>query len=100
MFDSHLVDIFAVPPQNQHSPVAAYSTYSGQDARLAQYQDVLAKLSSENLYENFAPPTVHAGQDADWPSDDEEGGKAESRKTAKPDVGPLVSGFADIEGDD
>ena len=85
-------------PQNlQRPPITAYS---GQEARLAQYQDVLAKLSSENLYENFSEPAiVRHGQDADWPSDDEEDDEVspKSPRITKPDVGPLLGGFADME---
>jgi hypothetical protein len=86
-----------VPQNLQRPPV---TTYSGQEARLAQYQDVLSKLSSENLYENFSEPAIVThGQDEDWPSDDEEDEEvsAKSPRITKPDVGPLLSGFADME---
>jgi len=95
---NHLVDIFAMVSQNlQRSPA---TNYSGQEARLAQYQDVMSKLSSEDLYENFSEPAiVSSRQDADWPSDDEDDEETspKSPRITKPDVGPLLGGFADME---
>lgn len=95
--NSHLVDIFAMIPQNvQHSPI---TTYSGQEARLTQYQEVISKLSSDNLYEEFSQPTpCNGAQDPDWLSDDEEDEiSGKSPRITKPDVGPLLGGFADME---
>ena len=68
---SHLVDIFAMVPQNvQPSP----STFSGKDARLSQYQNVLANLSSSNKTDPSSDTSADNNlQDAmEWPSDDED----------------------------
>lgn len=85
-----------VPQNVQRSPITTYAT---QEARLIQYQEVLSKQASENLYENISrPPTGDGKQDGDWLSDDEDDelcGK--SPGITKPDVGPLLGGFADME---
>ncbi len=84
-----------VPPNVQRSP----STFSGSDARLLQYQDVLAGLSSSN---NTNPSVgsstgTAAHETEDWPSDDEDDEAFKTFKVTKPDkAGPLLGGFAEI----
>jgi hypothetical protein len=93
---SHLVDIFAMVPQNvQRSP----STFSGKDARLSQYQNVLANLSSSNKTDPSSDTSADDTlQDAmEWQSDDEDAEVMKSFKVNKPEKsGPLLGGFADI----
>jgi hypothetical protein len=79
------------------------TNYTGHDVRLMQYQDVLAKLSSDNnLYDNSA--VTGAGDpsqdEGEWPSDDDEEDDEASAKdfgTVKSEIGPLVGGFAAVE---
>lgn len=84
-----------VPPIVQRTS----STFSGNDARLLQYQDVLAGLSSSN---NTNPSVgssngVAAREAEDWPSDDDDDEPFKSYKVVKPDkAGPLLGGFAEI----
>jgi hypothetical protein len=93
---SHLVDIFAMVPQNvQRSP----STFSGKDARLSQYQNVLANLSSSSKTDPSSDTSADSTlQDAmEWPSDDEDVEVMKSFKVNRPEKsGPLLGGFADI----
>jgi hypothetical protein len=92
-FHSHLVDIFAMVPQNfQRSP----STFSAKDARVLQYQDVLANLPNGNDT-SLSSDSVH-GQNpptaGDWLSDDEDDGVIESYQVNKPETtSPLLGGF-------
>jgi len=93
---SHLVDIFAMVPQNvQRSP----STFSGKDTRLSQYQTVLANLPSSNqTVPSSDTSTDNTLQDAmEWPSDDEDVEVMNGFKVNKPEKsGPLLGGFTDI----
>lgn len=96
---SHLVDIFAMVPQNfQRSP----STFSAKDARRLQYQDVLTNLSGSNS--NDDPPLdPYSGGTSqvtlDWASDEEEDELLKNYKVNKPEkTGPLLGGFSDIGG--
>jgi len=95
---NHLVDIFAMVPQSsQRSPA---TTFSGQDARLLQYQDVLAKLSTDDISDmSVLRSAGDMSQSAsDWPSDDEEEENSKKFQPVKPmDIGPLLGGFADVE---
>lgn len=84
-----------VPQNVQRSP----STFSGKDARLLQYQDVLANLSSSNKTNPSLGSSIeNTSQDAEeWPSDDEDDEIMKSYKVNKPDkTGPLLGGFADV----
>lgn len=94
---SHLVDIFATVPQNQQRPPD--TTYATQPARFVTYGDLLGKPPFDNLYENISRlPTANGKQDADWLSDDEDDEvSGKSPGLSKPDVGPLLGGFADME---
>lgn len=94
---NHLVDIFV--PRNSQWPPAA-TNYTGQEARLAQYKEVMSKISSENLYDKSTEPIVVSdAHDNDWPSDedDDDNTSSKSPRITKPNVGPLVSGFAEME---
>lgn len=84
-----------VPQNVQRSP----STFSGKDARLLQYQDVLANLSSgDNTDLQLTSSVENTLQDTvEWRSDDEDDEIMKSYKVNKPDkTGPLLGGFADI----
>jgi hypothetical protein len=93
---SHLVDIPAMVPQHvQRSPTSAFS---GQDARLLQYRDVLARLSSgdiEDSSRDVAGGAILHGN-MDWPSDEEDEDVLESYSVVKTEGGPLLGGFADV----
>jgi len=94
---NHLVDIFAMLPQNlQRSPT---TTYSGQDARLLQYQNVLAKVSTEDLSKTTGNLSAGGQQDAtEWASDDEVDDAMQNYRVVRSrDMGPLLGGFADVE---
>lgn len=92
---SHLVDIFATVPQNQQRPPA--TTYAAQPARFVTYADLLGKPPMDPYEDNSRPPTAD-GKDADWLSDDEDDElSGKSPGISKPDVGPLLGGFADME---
>ncbi|KAI9640579.1 hypothetical protein NHQ30_010878 [Ciborinia camelliae] len=95
---NHLVDIFAMIPPNV--PRAPVTMFTGQDARLLRYQDVLAKMPTQVESSNTKQTPVegtHPISDG-WISDDED---VEEMKKYKPvkseDVGPLLGGFADAE---
>jgi hypothetical protein len=84
-----------VPQNIQRSP----STFSGQDARLLQYQDVLANLSTSDSTELCADSSSgNASQQAeDWPSDDDDEDVLKGYTVNKPEkIGPLLGGFSEI----
>jgi len=95
---NHLVDIFAMVPQGVPPPSS--TMFPAQDARLLHYQDVLAKMSTNELPMkpnqalNENTPTASDG----WISDDDD---VEEMKTYKPvkseGIGPLLGGFADAD---
>lgn len=83
-------------PQNiQRSP----SAFSGQDTRLLQYRDMLAKLSdgdNETSAREGAIPDAVPGA-MDWPSDDEDDDALDGYKVVKTEgAGSLLGGFADV----
>lgn len=95
---SHLVDIFAMVPQNLPPPTS--TTDFSADTRLLRYQDVLAKMSAStasstaNQQASDAMPNVSDG----WASDDDEDEVKDSFTPVKSKgVGPLLGGFADAE---
>jgi len=97
---NHLVDIFAMVPQNNVQPSATTSPFPVQDARLLRYQDVLAKISTPdtatkpNQYVAENTPAPSEG----WMSDEDDLEEMQSHKPIKSDgVGPLLGGFADAE---
>jgi hypothetical protein len=86
------VDIFAPALQNiQQSPVAHFNSQQGQSS---QYQEVVSKISNENLRTDFSAADSDGPDDEDWDSEEEDNKPA---KLTKPDIGPLVGGFADLE---
>jgi len=95
---NHLVDIFAMVPHAVPPPSS--TMFPAQDARLLHYQDVLAKMSTNEL--STKPnqlPTENTPNASDgWISDDED---VEEMKTYKPvkseGIGPLLGGFADAD---
>ncbi|KUJ12645.1 uncharacterized protein LY89DRAFT_592961 [Mollisia scopiformis] len=96
---NHLVDIFAMVPQN-NVPQSATLAFPVPDARLLRYQDVLAKISSadaiskSNQYLAENTPAPSEG----WISDEDDLEEMQSQKPVKSDgVGPLLGGFADAE---
>jgi len=92
---NHLVDIFAMVPQNvQRSPASAFS---GQDARLLQYRDVLAKLASGDDEDTSRQGGATLPGTVDWPSDEEDEDALEGYRVVKTEGGPLLGGFADVE---
>ncbi|KAL3421807.1 hypothetical protein PVAG01_05963 [Phlyctema vagabunda] len=92
----HLVDIFAMVPQN--APRASGTTFTGQDTRLLRYQDILAKMPTHAPVE--ASPHFSGGSNPSdgWLSEDEELDEAKSYGPVKSeDVGRLLGGFEDAE---
>ncbi|KAE8445061.1 hypothetical protein EG329_013775 [Mollisiaceae sp. DMI_Dod_QoI] len=97
---NHLVDIFAMVPQNNIPPSATTNNFPVQDARLLRYQDVLAKISSPdsatqpNQYMAENTPAASEG----WISDEDDLEEMQSHRSIKSDgIGPLLGGFADAE---
>lgn len=88
---SHLVDIFAVMPQT--SPRTPISTFSGQDLRVMQYQDVLAKLPSAKAEARGGSNGHELEAGHDWLSDDDEEDDPEPIK--KPSE-PILGGFTNV----
>jgi len=95
---NHLVDIFAMVPQNG-LPVPT-TTFPAQDTRLSRYQDVLAKMSSKGL----SPRTNQASTESipnnsdGWISEEDDAEEGKGSTTVKSEsVGPLLGGFADAE---
>jgi len=93
---SHLVDIFAMAPQNsQRGPS---TTYTGQDARLLRFQDVLAKMSTEPDSTEEQPTGSVSPEGDGWIVNGEETDASNDFKVVKStEIGPLLGGFADLE---
>jgi len=96
---SHLVDIFAMVPQNLPPP-ASTVIFPAHDTRLLRYQDVLSKISvsppssKSNQYAAESAPNVSDG----WISDEDEVEEMKSYTPVKSEgLGPLLGGFADAE---
>lgn len=93
---SHLVDVFAMVPQNAQRLPAAFA---GQDARLLQYRDVLAKISDtdDEVSQRDGAATDAVVGAIDWPSDEEDDDALDSYKVVKTEgAGRLLGGFADV----
>jgi hypothetical protein len=95
---NHLVDIFAMVPQAVPPPSS--TVFPAQDARLLHYQDVLAKMSTNDLStkpNQFLTDNIPNAPDG-WASEDDD---LEEMKTYKPikseGIGPLLGGFADAD---
>jgi hypothetical protein len=69
--------------------------FSGQDARLVQYQDVLAKLSNATTSREGVFTHDKGLTSTDWMSDNED--EEEVRNPVVKSSGKLVGGFADFE---
>lgn len=82
-----------IPQSFQRSPS---TNFSGQDARLLQYQDVLSKIATDQS-PNALEPVTNVHHFADWSSDDEDGGETKFRVVESREIGPLLGGFADVE---
>ncbi len=83
---SNLVDVFEIAPQESHRTQP--TIFSGQDARMARYQNILSKLSPEE------------GADSDvveWLPNEEETSEAHGKNPSVKEVSgePLVGTFAD-----
>jgi len=95
---NHLVDIFALVPQNGAPTPAA--GFPAQDAKILQYQDVLAKMSTQDqsnrtrLASADNTPIVSDG----WISEEEDMEEMKRHTPVKSEgIGPLLGGFADAE---
>lgn len=80
---------------SQTSPRTPPPVFTGQDARLLQYQDVLAKLPSSKAhsYDDDSGQATVGGND--WLSDDDEDDDDEPVRVVKPS-GPILSSFTNI----
>ncbi|KAL2759279.1 hypothetical protein ACRALDRAFT_1074358 [Sodiomyces alcalophilus JCM 7366] len=95
----NMVDIFEIAPQNQITrPNPGPFAYAGQEAHIARYQHLLARLASKHddqgrgLPQGQAPPGIHV----DWFPEEETvemQGTAPSIKSDSDE--PLVGTFAD-----
>jgi len=95
---NHLVDIFAMVPQNG-LPVPT-TAFSAKDTRILRYQDVLAKMSSKGLSArtNQASTESIPNNSDGWISEEDDAEEAKGITTVKSEsVGPLLGGFADAE---
>ncbi|TAQ83884.1 hypothetical protein B7494_g7794 [Chlorociboria aeruginascens] len=94
---NHLVDIFAMVPQT--GPRVPSTNFSGHDARLLRYRDVLAKMSTQEdgtTKQRSIQSTPNASDG--WVSEEEDAEEVKNFKPVKSeDVGPLLGGFADAE---
>ncbi|RQM05936.1 hypothetical protein DH86_00002497 [Scytalidium sp. 3C] len=95
---NHLVDIFAMVPQN--APRGPPTLHPDQDPRVLRYQDVLAKLYNQHQ----PPPEIQLTSDSPqktddgWMSEEDEATESSSYKRVKSDgIGPLLGGFADVD---
>ncbi|PBP18058.1 hypothetical protein BUE80_DR011064 [Diplocarpon rosae] len=103
MTSNHLVDVFALVPQNAYPATASTSATTGfpaQDARLVRYQEVLAKISASDAPSkpNQFPtdPTLIASNG--WMSEDDEVDEVKGHTPVKSEgIGPLLGGFADAD---
>jgi hypothetical protein len=88
-----MVDVFEIAAQNQTTsrPTASFG-YAGQGARVARYQHLVSRLTSEESEQS-------AGIKIDWFTDDDTAETANERpmslKTLDNDDGALVGTFAD-----
>ncbi|ATY63963.1 hypothetical protein A9K55_004618 [Cordyceps militaris] len=86
---SNMVDIFEIAPQQPNGRQSTGFGYAGQGARVARYQHLVSKLSSEDVDQA-------AGIKIDWyTEDDSQNERPMSLKTLDHDDGALVGTFAD-----
>ncbi|CAG8953609.1 hypothetical protein HYFRA_00010068 [Hymenoscyphus fraxineus] len=95
---NHLVDIFAMVPPNGQT--AASSIFPAQNAKILRYQDLLAKMSSDDQSIRAKPlsaentPNVSDG----WLSEEDDLEEMKSYRPVKSDgIGPLLGGFENAE---
>ncbi|TVY52482.1 hypothetical protein LCER1_G007553 [Lachnellula cervina] len=95
---NHLVDIFALVPQNG-TPTSP-AVFPAQDAKLQRYQDVLANMSTQDQSNQTKrasadnTPIVSDG----WISEDDDMEETKRHTPVKSEgIGPLLGGFADAE---
>jgi hypothetical protein len=83
----------------QSAPLAPNTVFPAQDARLLRYQDVLAKMSTNDQSRAFPFSTGSTPNISDgWISEEEGAEEPKGFKPVKSDnVGPLLGGFADAE---
>lgn len=82
----------------QSVPPAPNAGFSAQDARLLRYQDVLAKMSTNDQSKALPPAAENIPNISDgWISEEDGAGEPKSDEAMKSDVGPLLGGFADAE---
>ncbi|KAG9240209.1 late endosomal/lysosomal adaptor and MAPK and MTOR activator-domain-containing protein [Calycina marina] len=96
---NHLVDIFAMVPQN----MALAPTLPAHAARMTRYQDVLSKLSANEQQR----PAQHVSADSTpnvsdgWTSEGDDADEINVHALVKSEqLGPLVGGFADADSVD
>ncbi|KAJ3498865.1 hypothetical protein NLG97_g792 [Lecanicillium saksenae] len=89
---SNMVDIFEIAPQQPNVGASAGFGYAGQGARVARYQHLVSKLSSDDSDQP-------AGIKIDWFTEDDapdsQNERPMSLKTLDNDDGALVGTFAD-----
>lgn len=87
-----MVDIFEIAPQQPSASASAAFGYAGQGARVARYQHLVSKLSSEDELQEV-------GIKIDWLAEDDgpdsQNERPMSLKTLDNDDGALVGTFAD-----
>ncbi|TVY87864.1 hypothetical protein LAWI1_G007151 [Lachnellula willkommii] len=95
---NHLVDIFALVPQN--GTPAPPAVFPAQDAKLLRYQNVLANMSTQDQSNQTKrasadnTPIVSDG----WTSEDDDMEETKRHTPVKSEgIGPLLGGFADAE---
>lgn len=93
---SNMVDVFEIGPHDASGLVGTSTpfAYAGQGARVARYQHLVSKLSTED------DDTAH-GIKVDWLTDDDDSLELQSNRSASiktlddENSGPLVGTFAD-----
>lgn len=84
----------------QNVPRGSTATFSGQDARLLRYQNVLTKMATnDQSHTPMRQSTESTSSMCDgWISEDDDVEEIKSYGPVKStDVGPLLGGFADAE---
>lgn len=94
---NHLVDIFAMVPQSV--PPAPNAAFPAPNARSLRYQDVLAKMSTNDRSKALPPAAESIPNISDgWISEEDGAGEPKIDDAVTSDnVGPLLGGFADAE---
>lgn len=83
------------PQNSQRGPS---TTFTGQDARLLRFQDVLAKMSTEPDSKEDLNTEAVSPEGEGWIVNGEETDSSNAFKVVKSkEIGPLMGGFADLE---